>query len=89
MSLFRTIPPARWACAKYTDALLGKRVLGMKPRFFSSSMAAGTKPVSQTVGVRGPGRQAPNMRDQYKAKNTSGLYYTLRFVATRLERFDF
>lgn len=89
MSLFRTIPTARWACAKYADTLLGKRVLGMKPRFFSSSMAAGTKPVSQTVGVRRPGRQAPNMRDQYKAKNTSGLYYTLRFVATRLERSDF
>lgn len=88
MSLFRTIPTARWACAKYADTLLG-RVLGMKPRFFSSSMAAGTKPVSQTVGVRRPGRQAPNMRDQYKAKNTSGLYYTLRFVATRLERSDF
>lgn len=71
------------------DTLLGKRVLGLKSRFFSSSVAAGTKPVSQTVGVRGPGRQAPNIRDQYKAKNASGLYYTLRFVVTGLERFDF
>ncbi|KAL0638173.1 Cytochrome c oxidase assembly protein cox11, mitochondrial [Maublancomyces gigas] len=80
MSFFRAIPTAKWACGKCADTLLGKRVLALKPRSFSSSMAAGTKatpPVSQTSGARGPGRQAPNIRDQYKAKNLSGLYYTL------------
>lgn len=84
MSLFRAFPTAKWACLKCADTLLGKRVLGLKPRSFSSSLAAGTKttqPISQTTGARGPGRQPPNIRDQYKAKNTSGLYYTLRFVA--------
>lgn len=88
MSLFRAIPTAKWACAKCADTLLGKRVLTLKPRSFSSNMAAGTKatpPVLQTSGARGPGRQAPNIRDQYKAKNTSGLYYTLRSVVTCLE----
>lgn len=79
MSLFRAIPTARWACVRCADTFLRKSVLGLKSRFFSSSVAAGTKPVSQTIG-----RQAPNIRDQYKAKNASGLYYTLRFVATGL-----
>lgn len=93
MSFVRGISTAGWTCAKCADMLLGKKALGLKPRFFSSSMVAranAIQPVSQTVGTggRGPGRKAPNMRDQYRAKNASGLYYTLRFVFTCLGEFD-
>lgn len=66
--------------------LLGRRALGLKPRFFSTSITArlkATQPVSQTAGTGVKGPERPNIRDQYKAKNASGLYYTLRFVAAR------
>ncbi|KAH8155256.1 uncharacterized protein LAJ45_00265 [Morchella importuna] len=76
MSLIKRATAAGWACSNCTDMLLGKRAVELRPRFFSSTLTARAAPVGQNASAGGAPRKIPNMRDQYRAKNSSGLYYT-------------
>lgn len=83
MSLIKRATAAGWTCSNCTDMLLGKRAVKLRPRFFSSTLTVRAAPVGPNTSAGGAPRKIPNMRDQYRAKNSSGLYYTARFVTTR------